>query len=124
MFRTLTKLNNYEDMKAIIKTAGAWFVGSFTMEVLDNYNLCRTKEGKDNFLSEFHVLYCDDMPDAQLRNRINCIIRIIESGMVIDAMNYVIGTSDDKIGCNDSKTNAKFLLELIESGESKLPKFE
>ncbi len=54
----------------------------------------------------------------------NLAIRIIESGMVEDAMEYVINTNDEKLGCDESKTNARFMLERLKSGESKLPVFE
>ena len=56
----------------------------------------------------------------QLRNRINLAIRIIESEMVEEAMEYVLNCSDNKMDCEESKVNAKFLLECLKNGDSVL----
>jgi len=120
----LKKLYGYADMEQMIRSAGAWFVGSFTMEILDNYDKLQNQDTKDNFIFCFHNKYFEDMEIHQLRNRINCIIRIIESNMVEDAMEYVLNSNDEKIGCDESKVNAQFLIDLIHSGQQKLILFD
>ena len=124
MERTLTPLNNYADMKEAIEKAGAWFIGSFMLEFVGNYDKFQTRKTKTEFIEYFKKEYdvVDDI--EQLRNRINLAIRIIESGMVKDAMEYVMNTNDEKIGCIESKVNAQFLLDCLENGESKLPVFD
>ncbi|MBE5954976.1 MAG: hypothetical protein E7253_00820 [Lachnospiraceae bacterium] len=124
MERTLKPLYGYEDMKEAIEKAGAWFIGSFMLEFVDNYEKFQDRTAKkayiEYFMKEYDVV-TDDI--NQLRNRINLAIRIIESGMVIDAMEFVLNTNDDKIGCDESKVNAKYLLECLKNGESVLPDF-
>jgi len=125
MERTLKTLNGYKDMEWAIQKAGAWFIGSFMVEFVDSYEQFQNKNTKSDFLDYFMKEYdvvTDD--DNQLRNRVNLAIRIIESGMVEDAMIYVLNTNDDKLGCDESKTNAQFMLDRLKSGESKLPVFE
>lgn len=125
MERTLKPLNGYKDMEWAIQKAGAWFIGSFMVEFVDSYEQFQNKNTKADFLSYFMKEYdCVTDDENQLRNRVNLAIRIIESGMVEDAMEYVINTNDEKLGCDESKTNARFMLERLKSGESKLPVFE
>ena len=54
------------------------------------------------------------------RTRINCIIRIIESGYVRDALNMVIEANDNKLGCSQSKINAQATLDAIDTEIIKL----
>lgn len=125
MERTLTPLNGYEDMKWAIEKAGAWFIGSFMVEFVDSYEQFQNKNTKSKFIEYFMEEYDAVTDDInQLRNRINLAIRIIESDMVEDAMEFVLNTNDDKLGCDESKTNAQFMLDRLKSGESKLPVFE
>jgi len=125
MERTLTPLNNFADMKEAIEKAGAWFIGSFMLEFVDNYEKFQDKDTKaeyvEYFIKEYDVVTTDI---NQLRNRINLAIRIIESGMVEEAMEYVLSCSDNKMDCEESKVNAQYLLDCLKSGESVLPVFE
>ena len=125
MERTLTPLNGYKDMEWAIQKAGAWFIGSFMVEFVDSYSQFQDKKKKADFISYFMKEY-DVVTDNenQLRNRINLAIRLIESGMVEEAMKYVLNTNDDKLGCDESKSNARFMLDRLKSGESKLPVFK
>ena len=125
MERTLKPLNGYKDMEWAIQKAGAWFIGSFMVEFVDSYEQFQEKNKKADFLAYFMKEYDTVTDDEnQLRNRVNLIIRLIESGMVKDAMEYVLNTNNDKLGCDESKTNAQFMLDRLKSGESKLPVFE
>ena len=125
MERTLTPLHGYEDMVWAIQKAGAWFIGSFMVEFVDSYEEFQDKKRKARFISNFMEDY-DSVTDdiEQLRNRINLAIRIIESDMVEDAMEFVLNTNDFKLGCDESKTNAQFMLDRLKTGESKLPVFD
>ncbi len=126
MYRTSdAPLNGYKDLEWAIQKAGAWFIGSFMCEFVDEYEKFQNKESKKEFIEYFFKEYDSVTEDIQqLRNRINLAIRIIESGMVKEAMKFVINTSDDKIGTTEAKINAQFLLDRLESGETKLPVFE
>ncbi len=124
MERTLKPLVGYEDMEWAIQKAGAWFIGSFMLEFVDNYEKFQDSVEKEKYIDYFYTEYDSVTNDRhQLANRINLAIRIIESGMVEDAMEYVLNTNDSKIGCDESKNNARCLLEALKSGESKLPVF-
>lgn len=48
----------------------------------------------------------------------------IESGMVEQAMEYVLNCNDNNMDCKESKVNAQYLLDCLKSGESVLPVFE
>lgn len=125
MERTLTPLNNYSDLQDAIKSAGAWFIGSFMMEFVDNYEKFQDKKTKTEYIEYFMKEYDVVTTDFnQLRNRINLAIRIIESGMVVDAMEYVINCNDNSMDCEESKVNAQYLLDCLKSEESVLPVFE
>lgn len=125
MERTLTPLNNYADLKEAIEKAGAWFIGSFMMEFVDNYNKFQDRKSKTEYIEYFMKEYDVVTTDInQLRNRINLAIRIIESEMVEDAMKYVISRNDNKIDCGESKINAQFLLNCLENGDCVLPVFD
>lgn len=125
MERTLTPLVGYADMQWAIQKAGAWFIGSFMLELVDNYEKFQNKADKDAFIDYFFKEYDIVTDDRhQLCNRINLAIRIIESGMVEAAMKFVLQTNDTKLGCEESKVNAQYLLDCLKSGESKLPVFD
>ncbi len=124
MEKILTPLNTYQDMKEAIESAGAWFIGSYMIEFVDNYEKFQDKETKRAFLNYFMNEYDVTTDFNQLRNRVNIAIRIIESGMVEKAMEYVISRSDRNMKCEESKVNARFLLECLKNGQSKLPVFD
>ena len=125
MEKTLKPLNNYEDMKDAIESAGAWFIGSFMLEFVDNYEKFQDKKTKTEYIEYFMKEYDSVTTDFnQLRNRINLAIRIIESGMVEQAMEYVLNCNDNNMDCKESKVNAQYLLDCLKSRESVLPVFE
>jgi len=125
MERTLKPLRNYADMKEAIEKAGAWFIGSFMMELIDNYEKFQERKTKTEYIHDFmeeYEIVTNNM--SSLRTRINRAIQIIESGMVKEAMEYVLNCNDEKLGCEESKVNAKYLLRCLENGECVLPVFE
>jgi hypothetical protein len=121
----LTKINNYGELLNIIRSAGAWFVGAFIIEIIDNYEKTRDRKKKREFIEYFHERYCETMDGKQLRDRINCLIRIVESNMIVDALKYVTDTANpEKIGCKEAVENAQILLNKVKNGEVILPVFE
>ncbi len=87
MERLLKPLNGYADMEWAIQKAGAWFIGSFMLEFVENYEKFQDTVTKEAFIDYFFKEYDVVTADRhQLANRINLAIRIIESGMVRDAM--------------------------------------
>lgn len=48
------------------------------------------------------------------------MIRIIESGKVKDAMQLVLDANEKKLGCLESKTNAKVVLDMLEKAHYKI----
>lgn len=122
MERTLTPLVGYKEMKWAIEKAGEWFIGSYMIEFVDSYEKLQNSNSKTKFLEYFMKEYsCVTSDMKQLRNRVNLAIRIIESGMVEETMEYILNTNDEKIGCEESKINAQFMLDRLKSGESRLP---
>ena len=122
MKQVLTKINNYGELKEIIRSAGAWFIGAFIIEVIDNYGETRNSKTKRDFIESFHEEYCQWIESEQLRNRINCLIRIVESNMVIDALEYITDRANtDKINCDEAIENARILLSQIKNQEVNLP---
>ena len=70
----------------------------------------------------FEVSWAKDEYD--MRNKTNIIIRIIESDMVVQAMEYVLKANSRKLDVPEIKENAKLVLEHLESGKLKMPIFE
>lgn len=121
----LTKIINYGELKEIIRSAGAWFIGAFIIEVIDNYEKTRKSKTKREFIDSFHEEYCQWIESKQLRDRINCLIRIIESNMVVDALEYITDIANaDKIDCDEAIENARILLNQIKNQEVILPLFD
>lgn len=125
MDRTLEKINGYEDLVDLMQKAGIWFIGSFMIEFINCYeSKLRDKTSKSEYIKNFCKQYssCEDID--QTRNKINIAIRIIESGMVIKAMEFVLATNDKKVGCDESKYNAQYVLDKIDRGEIMLPAYK
>ena len=112
------KIKNYFELKDVCRSAGLWYIGSFMMEFLDNREMWENKDTKQQFIAYMHNKYeGTDRDFLGTRTRVNCIIRIIESGYVKDALKLVLQANDNKLGCDESKINAQFLLDAFERGE-------
>ncbi len=110
------KIENYFELKDVCRSAGLWWIGSFMIEFLMQQEKWSNPETKNNFVKYMHE-NCGgtDKDESGTRTRVNCVIRIIESGMVEDALEMVLQANDEKIGCEESKVNAKHTLELLNS---------
>lgn len=123
--KTRKEISSYAELDRAIKSAGAWFIGSFMVEFVDEFDKLADKEKKKDFIEYFYKEYYEGLGDKkELIDKINIAIRIIESEMVEEAMKYVLDCNDKKIGCDMSKTNAILLMERLADGSSILPEFE
>lgn len=119
------EISSYAELDRAIKSAGAWFIGSFMVEFVDEFDKLADKDKKKDFIEYFYKEYYEGIGDKkELIDKINIAIRIIESEMVEEAMKYVLDCNDKKIGCDMSKTNAILLMERLADGTSILPEFE
>ena len=115
------KINNYFELKDVCRSAGLWYIGSFMSEFLENRDKWQNKETKENFVKYMYEEYgCCDSDISGTRTRVNCIIRIIESGFVVDALNMVLQANDNKLGCDEAKVNAQDTLDDIKDGRFSL----
>lgn len=112
-------IDNMEDLKKVCRKATSYFVGSFILELI----MCRKEwenpETKLAFVKRFHNDYNVDGNIERTRNRINCVIRIIKSRMVEEALMYVINANDSKMTVPEAKENAIITLKQIRSGKLK-----
>lgn len=114
------EIENHFDLKEIIRKATSYFVGSFTIEIMIRQSEWENKATKTEFIKDFHERYFSWDENATIektRNKVNCVIRIIESGRVEDALQYVIDSNDKKMDIMQAKENAMKTLDLIRSGE-------
>ena len=112
----------YFELIEVCRKATSYFVGSFMMEMILRRKEWENPKTKNDFITAFHQEYFaweDNATIDRTRNRVNCIIRIIESKKVEDALQYVLGANDLKIGISQVKINAQYTLDLIKSGKLK-----
>ena len=122
VFNMGKKINNHFELKDVCRSAGLWYVGSFMSEFLEKRDEWENPDTKEEFIKYMFREYgaASDNDISGTRTRVNCIIRIIESNLVIDALNMVLQANDNKLGCDESKVNAQWTLDAIASGELKL----
>lgn len=114
------EIKNYFELKEVVRKATSYFVGSFMLEMIMRRNEWENPETKTEFVKSFHQEYYgwDERCNEKLtRDKINCVIRIIESGMVEDALQYVIDGNDIKLRIPEVKECAEKTLSLIKSGK-------
>ena len=111
------KICSYLELKDVCRSAGLWYVGSFMSEFLQNRESWLNADTKAQFIAYMYKNYgVSDSDITGTRTRVNCIIRIIESNMVEEALNMVLDADDRKLGCSESKINAKETLMEINKG--------
>ena len=116
------KIENYFESKDVCRKATSYFVGSFMLEIIMRRDEWENPETKTSFIEDLHKEYFewdDKWCINTTRNRVNCVIRIIKSGMVEDALQYVIDSNERKMNIPEAKENARKTLELIKSGKLK-----
>ena len=116
------EIKNHFELKDICRKATSYFVGSFTLELIMRRKEWENPKTKTQFIKDFHQEYFDwdnNWTIERTRNRVNCVIRIIESHRVEDALRYVLYSNDLKMDIPEAKKCAQDTLELIESGKLK-----
>ena len=115
------KIESYSQLIDVCRSAGLWYVGSYMIEFLVKRKEWENPETKNDFVKYMFDEYGGaDNDISGTRTRVNCVIRIIESGYVVDALNLVLQANDNKLGCDQSKINAKLTLDAISKGKLKL----
>ena len=110
-------IKDYSELCKVCKSVGLWYVGSFMIEFIDKKHLWENPETKHQFITYMSSEYDFGDSLSGTRTRINGMIRIVESRMVEKALEMVIEANEIKLGCEESKVNAKYCLELLESGK-------
>ena len=119
--RKLEPINNQSELEEVIQSTGPWFVGKFMMEFVDSFECFDTKDKKNQFMDYFYNDYVESLgAKKEALAKANSALRIIESGMVVEAMEYVLKVAD----CDDVKSGATQLLKSLEDGSVVLPRFE
>lgn len=116
------KIKNYFELKDVCRKATSYFVGSFMLEMIMRRGEWENPETKTAFIESFHKEYFawdDKCTVSKTRNKVNLVIRIIESRMVEDALQYVIDSNDRKMDIPEAKENAVETLARIKSGQIK-----
>jgi len=119
--RKLELITGPEQLAAEVERAGASFIGLYMAEFVESFDCFSTKDKKNQYMDYFYNdCFTGQGTKKDLQGKINTAIRIIESGLVEEAMEYVISAA----GCGgEAKNTAKALLEGIASGTTSLPEF-
>ena len=118
--RKLEPINNQSELEEVIRSAGMWFIGTFMMEFVDSFECFGTKDKKNQFMDYFYNdHFAGSGTKKELQEKVNAAIRIIESGLVKEAMEYVMNEAG-----SDGKDGAKLLLKSLADGSVVLPRFE
>lgn len=125
MERTTVLLRNESELKEVIRTATVGFVGCFMGCIIHDFDKLQDKQNKTEYIKELYQ-ECDSWArdEYDMRNKINILIRIIESDMVVQAMEYVLKANSRKLDIPEIKENAQLVLTHLETGKLKLPVFE
>ena len=111
-------ISNHFELKDVCRNAGLWYVGSFMLEYIKMKEMWSNPDTKSAFIQYIYNEYSgidDDISGTT--TRVNAMIRIIESRKVEDALHLVLAADDRKLGCAESKENAKVTLDMLSSGK-------
>ena len=113
-------IKNYSELVKVCRSAGLWYVGTFMSEFLAKRELWSDSERKGQFIHYMLSNYNVGDSAGGAITRMNCVIRIIESKMVKEALQMVLDCNDKKIGSTASKDDAQRCLDEIQQGIYKL----
>ena len=83
------------ELKAEIDRAGAWFIREYIDELADNFDQFRTKELKNQYMDYFYnCCFAGHGTKKELREKLDITIRIIESGLTAEALEYAASEGD------------------------------
>ena len=112
------KIKYKYELRKILRNARLWFVGAFMYEFLSHREMWENPETKGQFVSYMYNEFCSGFDDiSTTATSVNAVIRIIESGMVIPALELVINSGRVDKECEESKVNAQWVLDMIKNGE-------
>ena len=119
--RKLEPIKGTEQLATAIEEAGSAFIGLYLAAFIESFDCFDTKDKKNQYMDYFYNdCFTGQGTKKDLQGKINTAIRIIESGLVAEAMEYVV--SADR--CEDAaKDAARALLESLASGATALPEF-
>ena len=125
MERKTVQINNDGELKEVIRTATVGFVGCFMGTIIHDFERLQDKQSKTEYIKELYR-ECDSWArdEYDMRNKVNILIRIVESGMVEEAMEYVLNANSRKLDIPEIKEHAKLVLDGLKSGKLVLPVFE
>ena len=111
-------INSYKELVNVCNSAALWYVGSYMIEFIVNREKWENNETKQDFIRYMYE-ECGgaDADISGTTTRVNAMIRIVESRKVEEALEIVLNANNAKIGCDQSKINAKATLEKLKSGE-------
>lgn len=114
-----------ESLRSIIDGVSAWFLGTYMMELIDNYEAFQSKEMKNQFIDYFYNEYYQSVGSKrELKERMNLAIRIIESNLVREAMEMILEREEKTNETEEAKKGARYMLDSLEDGSSVLPVFQ
>lgn len=107
---------------ADVKTAGMSFLAHNAELVIDNMDAMYDRDAKTQFIRAVFNLQNGfyDKDDYNTRNRVNAVIRILEAGKLIFALDAVVSSTDPRV-TNETKECATALVCAIENGTVVLP---
>ena len=108
------------ELMDVCRSVGLWYVGSFMLEMLMKRSEWENEDTKSDFVAYMHHEYNCDSNISGTRTRVNGMIRISDSRNVEEALGLVLAANDAKLGCDQSKENARVVLELIKDGKLKV----
>ena len=119
--RKLEPIKEVGQLAAAIEDAGAAFIGLHMAEFVESFECFDTKDKKNQYMDFFYNdCFTGQGTKKDLQSKINTAIRIIESGLVLEAMEYVV-SADDCV--DEAKDATRALLENLASGATVLPEF-
>ena len=113
----------YKEMIRKINTAGTWFTGAFMGEILKKYPEIKDDPAlKVAFIQYMHEEYGKNLEYTFDSTKSKCyaVMAIIEGGRVIDALDHVLQSNENKVP-DDARENANAVLDEIISGSITLP---
>ena len=111
-------ISSYKELVNVCNSAALWYVGSYMIEFIMHREQWENNETKPEFIRYMYEEYGGaDADISGTTTRVNAMIRIVESRKVEEALELVLDANDAKIGCDQSKINAKATLDKLKSGE-------
>ena len=111
------KIETLDELEDICRKATSYFVGSFMLEMIIKRKEWENPVSKNVFVDYMFNEYLSHWPKSRVRNRINLMIRIIESNMVEKALEYVAGSNPHKLDDPEIIEYAEDTLNMIKTGK-------